>query len=247
MWFPGASNSPCGVTIDLQGLDSIDLGADKSTVSVGPGATWDAVYATLDPLGLSVAGGRIAGVGVGGLTLGGGISYFGPRYGWTCNTASGFEVVLANGTIVEANEAQNADLFQGLRGGSNNFGVVTRIDLVTFDQGLLWSASIYNPISTIDDQAKIFAKLAAAENYDENASFITGFGYSQSQGLTIIDNELVYTKPVENPSYYEEFLSLPSLFSSSSLVNMTTLAQQGATLLPPGVAQCVTPFPTPPH
>lgn len=237
MWFPGASNSPGGVTIDLQGLDSIDLSADHSTVSIGVGATWDSVYAKLDPFGLSVAGGRVAGVGVGGLTLGGGISFFGPRYGWTCDTVSAFEVVLADGSIVEANDEKNSDLFHGLRGGSSNFGIVTRIDLKAFDQGRLWSASIYNPISTIDDQIKIFAKLTAPENYDEYASFITGFGYSQSQGLTVIDNELVYTKPVESPTYYEDFMSLPSIYNSSSITNMTTLAQQGAKFLPPGVAR----------
>lgn len=237
MWFPGASNSPGGVTIDLRGLNSINLSEDRSTVSVGVGATWDTVYTRLDPLGLSVAGGRVAGVGVGGLTLGGGISFFGPRYGWTCDTVSTFEVVLADGSIVEANEEQNLDLFQGLRGGSNNFGIVTRIDLKMFDQGRLWSASIYNPISTIDDQIKIFANLVAAENYDKYASFITGFGYSQSQGLTIIDNELVYTKPVEAPAYYQDLMSLPSIYSSSSMTNMSTLAQQGAKFLPPGVVR----------
>ncbi|KAI1211125.1 putative oxidoreductase [Annulohypoxylon truncatum] len=238
MWFVGASNAPSGVTVDLRGLDSIDLSADNSTISVGVGATWDAVYGKLDPLGLSVAGGRVAGVGVGGLTIGGGISYFGPRYGWTCNTASAFEVVLADGSVVEANEEQNSDLFHGLRGGSNNFGIVTRIDLNTFSQGPIWYSSTYNPLSTIDDQIKIFAKNVVAENYDENASFITGFGYSQSKGLTVINNELAYTKPAESPpSFYQEFLSLPSIYNSSSVTNATALSQNVALLLPPGVAR----------
>ncbi|RYP84556.1 hypothetical protein DL769_001144 [Monosporascus sp. CRB-8-3] len=237
LWVPGASNAPGGVTIDLRGLDSIELSADNSTASVGVGATWDAVYAKLDPLGLSVAGGRIAGVGVGGLTLGGGISHFGPRHGWTCDTATAFEVVLADGSIVEADGQQNSDLFHGLRGGSNNFGIVTRIDLKTFEQGLVWNSTTYHPISTIDDHVKIFANISAAENYDENASFITGFGYSQSQGLTVINNVLVYTKPVENPPYYQEFLSLPTIYNSSAILNVTTLSQQGARLLPPGMAR----------
>lgn len=237
MWIPGASNAPDGVTVDLRGLDSIELSADNSTASVGVGATWDAVYAKLDPLGLSVAGGRIGGVGVGGLTLGGGISHFGPRHGWTCDTATAFEVVLADGSIVKADEEQNSDLFRGLRGGLNNFGIVTRIDFKTFEQGLVWHATTYNPLSTIDEQLKTFTDITTADNYDENASFITGFGYSQSKKLTIITNELVYTKPVENPPYYQEFLSLPSVYNSSAIVNMTTLSQQGARLLPPGVAR----------
>ncbi|KAI1840800.1 hypothetical protein JX266_013007 [Neoarthrinium moseri] len=237
MCFPGASNEPGGVTVDLRGLDSIDLSQDRSVVSVGPGSTWDAVYAKLDPLGLSVTGGRVAGVGVGGLTLGGGISFFGPRYGWTCDTVTAFEVVLADGSIVEANESVNQDLLQGLRGGSNNFGVVTRIDLATFDQGPVWSASLYNPVSTIDDVARIVTNLVAPANYDENASFIVGFGYSQTGGLTVINNQLVYTKPVEDPPYYQELLNLPSIMKTSSIVDMTTLSRQQAQLLPPVAAR----------
>ncbi|KAG8162865.1 hypothetical protein KVR01_007343 [Diaporthe batatas] len=235
MWVPGASNSPDGVTVDLANLNSIDVNTEALTVSVGPAATWDAVFAKLDPLGFSAVGGRVAGVGVGGLTLGGGLSHFGPRYGWTCDTVTAFEVVLADGSIIEANETHNKDLFRGLRGGSNNFGIVTRIDLKIFEQGPVWAATIYSPLSTIDDQIEIFAGLSAAENYDENASFITGFGYSQSRNLTVITNDLVYTKAVENPQYYKGFLDQPSIYSSSSLTNMTALSQQQASYLPPGV------------
>jgi FAD/FMN-containing dehydrogenase len=235
MWIPGASNSPGGVTIDLANLNSINVNTDASTVSVGPAATWDAVFAKLDPLGFSVTGGRVGGVGVGGLTLGGGLSHFGPRYGWTCDTVTSFEIVLADGSIVKADKTTNADLFRGLRGGSNNFGVVTRIDLKIFEQGPVWAATIYSPLATIDDQIKIFARLVAPENYDENASFITGFGYSQPQNLSVITNDLVYTRAVENPEYYEAFLDQPSIYNTSSLTNMTALSQQQANYLPPGV------------
>ncbi|KAJ0123761.1 hypothetical protein J7T55_012230 [Diaporthe amygdali] len=237
MWNPGASNAPDGVTVDLSRLNSIDVNARDSTVSLGPAASWDAVFAKLEPLGLGVAGGRIAGVGVGGLTLGGGLSHFSPRYGWTCDTATAFEIVLADGSIVEASEVQNKDLFRGLRGGANNFGIVTRVDLRTFKQGPVWAATIYSPLSTVDDQIKIFANLLAAEDYDENASFFTGFGYSQTNKMTVVVNNLVYTKAVENPSYYQGFLDQPSIYSSSSLTNMTALTQQQASFLPPGMSR----------
>lgn len=234
MWCPGASNSPGGVTVDLAGLNSIEVNAGDSTVSAGPAATWDAVYAKLDPLGLSVAGGRVAGVGVGGYTLGGGISHFGPRYGWTCDNVTAFEVVLADSSVVEANKSQNADLFRGLRGGGNNFGIVTRVDLKTFEQGLVWAGTIYSPLSTADDQIRIFAELSAAENYDENASFFTGFGYSKPKNMTVVTNDLVYTKAVENPPYYKGFLDQPSIYSASSLTNMAALSQAKTIYLPPG-------------
>lgn len=56
----GASNIQGGVVIDLSALNAIDLVTDRSTVSVGVGASWDLVYEKLDPLGLSVNGGRAA-------------------------------------------------------------------------------------------------------------------------------------------------------------------------------------------
>jgi FAD/FMN-containing dehydrogenase len=52
-------------------LNMVVLSEDRSTAAIGPGNTWYDVYKVLDPLGVSVVGGREAGVGVGGLTLGG--------------------------------------------------------------------------------------------------------------------------------------------------------------------------------
>lgn len=69
---PGWStlNEP-GILIDLQKLSDITVSDDKKIASVGPGARWINVYEALDPYGVSVIGGRIPGVGVGGLILGG--------------------------------------------------------------------------------------------------------------------------------------------------------------------------------
>lgn len=62
----------------LRALNSISVSEDRSLASIGVGTTWDAVYAHLDPLGL----------GVGGLSLAGGISYTSPRYGFTCDSVA---------------------------------------------------------------------------------------------------------------------------------------------------------------
>ena len=88
----GFANINAGVTIDMSKLSSVSVTADHTVASVGAGATWLDVYVFLDPLGLQVAGGRNGAVGIGGLTLGGGISYFAPRVGWTCDTVVNFEV-----------------------------------------------------------------------------------------------------------------------------------------------------------
>lgn len=67
----GASNVEGGVTIDLARLNSFELSEDRKTARIGAGARWGKVYTMLDPLGLTVSGGRVSGVGVGGFLLGG--------------------------------------------------------------------------------------------------------------------------------------------------------------------------------
>ena len=69
--FKGASNIDSGITIDLKNLKQVAVSADRSFTKVGAGNHWADVYSRLDPLGLSVVGGRVADIGVGGLTLGG--------------------------------------------------------------------------------------------------------------------------------------------------------------------------------
>jgi FAD/FMN-containing dehydrogenase len=158
--------------------------------------------------------------------LGGGISYFSPRYGWTCDSATGFEVVLASGSIIEANSQNHPQLASALRGGGNNFGIVTRIDFKTFSQGLVWSASSYHPLSTVEDQIREFVDIASADHFDEYASFLITFGYAVAQGLAAVANNLVYTK-VDNttttPKVYQGLLSLPTLVSSVNVTSTTAL------------------------
>ena len=67
----GFSNADAGVTIDLVRMAGVELSKDKKSVKVGAGAQWLDVYSTLEKDGLSVVGGRVSDVGVGGLTLGG--------------------------------------------------------------------------------------------------------------------------------------------------------------------------------
>jgi len=76
--------------------NTVSINADHTIASIGRGAKWLDVYRYLDEFGLSVAGGRNGDVGVGGLTLGGGISYCGPRVGWACDNIINFEACSYN-------------------------------------------------------------------------------------------------------------------------------------------------------
>ena len=81
---------------------------------------------------------KVAAIGVGGLTLGGGISFFSNQYGWACDNVASYEVVTASGIIVTASPTSFSDLYWALRGGGNNFGIVTKFNLNTISQGQMW-------------------------------------------------------------------------------------------------------------
>lgn len=115
-----------GVRIDLGALADITI--EGTRVRVGGGATWGAVAAALHPEGLAISSGDTASVGVGGLTLGGGIGWMVRAWGLAIDQLVGAQIVTAGGDVVEASADRNPDLFWALRGGGGNFGVVTRFD-----------------------------------------------------------------------------------------------------------------------
>lgn len=222
----GASNIQRGVTIDLRGLNNIELSENQSIVSLGVGASWGNVYSQLDHFNLSVTGGRAFGVGIGGLSIGGGISYFGPRYGWTCDMVTNYILVLANGSIVNANQEENSDLLWALRGGTNNFGIVTRVDLQTFKQGDIWGGVVYHALSTINEQIVALSEFNTPATYDEYSSLISSFGYSGADGVSIIVNNMENTQGVADPPVFQQLSSIPSLESTMRITNMTDLSTE---------------------
>ncbi|EME84571.1 uncharacterized protein MYCFIDRAFT_134411, partial [Pseudocercospora fijiensis CIRAD86] len=231
--FQGASNIDRGVTILLKELDALELDRDAGIVKVGTGSLWIDVYEYLTPRKLSVVGGRVTGIGVGGLVLGGGISFFSGRYGWACDGVRNFEVVVASGEILQVNQDSYPDLYWSLRGGGNNFGIVTRMDLEVFEQGDLWGGSITLPWTVKDeviDALYDFGRRQSSENeeVDVDASVWAAFGYTQQpQPGKFISIEPVYAKPVENPVVFENFTKLkPVLMSTAKIRNLTDISKE---------------------
>lgn len=234
----GSANIDDGVTIDMTSIGSVDLNRAETVVSVGAGARWSAVYQALDAVGVGVAGGRVADVGVGGLVTGGGLSYHAPRYGFVCDQVVNYEIVLANGTAVNANAKTNSDLWFALKGGSNNFGVVTRFDLKTFPQGKLWGGSIYNPIDTLPAQIQAFVEFNNASNYDINAAMINGYSFTSRISSWTAVNLLVYTKREVNPRVLRPFTDIkPQLGNTMRLTNLSDVTSEQVQNAPGGLRQ----------
>lgn len=131
-----------GPLIATQDLNHVLLDVEEGVVRLGPGNRNDDIAQALDGTGWTVASGRIGNVGAGGLILGGGLSYMSAQYGWTVSTVTEYEIVLANGTITTASATKNPDLFVALKGGGNNFGVVTSYTLRAFPQGKIWGGNL---------------------------------------------------------------------------------------------------------
>ncbi|KAM0332156.1 hypothetical protein ACHAQA_002430 [Verticillium albo-atrum] len=125
----GASNIDDGIAVILDDLNEVVISDDRTYVSLGGGALWHDAYVKTNGSGVAFPGGRCPGTGVGGVTLGGGYSWFTGELGFVSDSMVNFEIVLSSGDIVNANAEENKDLFLALHGGNNNFGVVTRFDM----------------------------------------------------------------------------------------------------------------------
>lgn len=238
--FYGASNINGGVTIDLVNLNQITVSSDKTQTSIGPGNRWLDVYSYLQPKGLTVIGGRVSDIGVGGLTLGGGISFFSGRYGWACDNVNNYEVVFADGTIRDVSYTTYPDLYFALRGGGNNFGIVTRFDLVTFPQGDLWAGSetfLYDNVTSAGlDNA--FYNMNINGPSDPYAAVILAYAYVQSIDTYVIASDLQYGKPVANPPILQNFTAVPGAIASTlRITNLTGLTVEFNNSNPGGFRQ----------
>jgi FAD/FMN-containing dehydrogenase len=112
-----------GIVIDLAPMSSVRV--DGGVATAGGGARLGGVYDALDAHGLTIPAGCGPTVGIGGLTLGGGLGILGRRHGLTCDHLLRADVVLADGRLVTCDEREQEDLFWALRGAGGGFGVVT--------------------------------------------------------------------------------------------------------------------------
>ncbi|KAI5458333.1 hypothetical protein BGZ63DRAFT_515057 [Mariannaea sp. PMI_226] len=193
--FAGASNIDGGITISFENLNSITLSSDKKTASIQPGNTWQTIYTQLAKSNLAVIGGRVSKIGIGGLTTGGGISFFSSIYGFACDNVASYEVVTASGLIVTASPTQYSDLYWALRGGGPNFGLVTKfnVDTIPMPGGLMWGGSKIYLESSFPDVAKAFSNLVANSPKDPRAG--QWVAWLKNQGAKLAATELWYTEP----------------------------------------------------
>jgi FAD/FMN-containing dehydrogenase len=164
-----------GIVIDLSRMKGVRVDAAARTVRVGAGSLWAEVDHATHPFGLAVPAGFISSTGVAGLTLGGGIGYLTRQYGLTIDNLVSADVVLADGTIVTADEDSHPDLFWALRGGGGNFGVVTSFEFRAHPVRTVYAGPTFWPLEQTEDVMKAYREfiLTAPEYVNGFFAFLT--------------------------------------------------------------------------
>ncbi|KAH0585598.1 hypothetical protein H2248_008828 [Termitomyces sp. 'cryptogamus'] len=218
---PGFSSTN-GIQISMKPFSEVTYDAESQTVVIGAGLIWDDVYAALAPYGVSVVGGRVTGVGVAGFILGGGYSWLTNQHGLTIDTVLAFELVKPNGDIVNVTEASDPNLFFGLKGGMNNFGIVTRFTLKTFPQGQVWAGSITYTFDRIPSVAAATAKFSSTVT-DPKAVIITTYNFLLGQpGILQL---IFYDGPEPPAGIFDDFLAIPHLTNDVSTRDFTSFVK----------------------
>jgi FAD/FMN-containing dehydrogenase len=125
----GQATNDGGLVIDLAHFNTVTLldGAQR-LARVGAGAHWGDVAKALAQHDLAISSGDTNQVGVGGLTLGGGIGWMVRTHGLTIDSLRAAEIITADGRVLRVSAEEHPDLFWAIRGGGGNFGVVTTFD-----------------------------------------------------------------------------------------------------------------------
>jgi FAD/FMN-containing dehydrogenase len=164
----GHSVSEGGIVLDLSEMTALDLDLEGRTAWAQTGLTAGAYTTAVGAHGLATGFGDTASVGIGGLTLGGGVGFLVRRHGLTIDNLLAAEVVTADGRALQVDAETHPDRFWAIRGGGGNFGVATRFRYRLHELPLIVGGMLLLPGSA----EAIEALVATAEAAPEELSLI---------------------------------------------------------------------------
>ncbi|CBX97956.1 hypothetical protein IAQ61_000864 [Plenodomus lingam] len=201
-----------GVLITMTDIVGATYDAQNHVAYVKPGGEWNDVISDLEPSGVTIAGGRLGLVGVGGLLLGGGLSFLSAQEGLAADNIIGWETVMANGSIVNVDAKAHPDLAQAMRGGGSQFGIVTKFTVNVHPIGDVWGGSCaYDP--TQDD--KLYAALHQYAGNGSAADPKSGIIFTDLVAAAGVTTKIIYyfydgpTRPTSGP--FADFFKIPGL------------------------------------
>jgi FAD/FMN-containing dehydrogenase len=197
----GHGTSEGGIVLDLSEMNAVDVDADARTAWAQTGVRASDYTKATGEYGLATGLGDAPTVGVGGLTLAGGIGFLVRKNGLTIDDVLGAEVVTADGELLEVDAENHPDLFWALRGGGGNFGVATRLLFKLHEIDQVVGGLLILPASA----EVITGLLAAAEAAPEELSIIANIAKApplpfvppEHHGKPIVMALMVYAGDVE--------------------------------------------------
>jgi FAD/FMN-containing dehydrogenase len=197
----GHSTTNGGIVLDLSEMKNLEIDVEGRTAWAETGLTAGEYTAAAGAHGLATGFGDTGSVGIGGITLGGGVGYLVRKHGLTIDDLISAEVVTADGELLRVDAERHPDLFWAIRGGGGNFGVATRFQFRLHEAGTIVAGMMILP-ATPDVIASFVSEAEAApEELSTIANVMVAppmpFVPAEVHGRLIIMAMLVYAGEVE--------------------------------------------------
>jgi hypothetical protein len=198
----GHSVAEGGIVLDLADMRALDIDPSERTAWVETGLTAGEYTTAAAAHGLATGFGDTGSVGIGGITLAGGVGYLVRKHGLTVDNLLAAELVTADGQLLSVDAETNPDLFWAIRGGGGNFGVATRFKFRLHEVGTVTGGMLILPATP----ESIAGFMAAAEAAPEELSGIANvmvappmpFLPAEAHGQLVIMALLVHAGPVSD-------------------------------------------------
>ena len=148
--------------IDLSGWKSAEVDPIAKTVRAQPGLTSGELNRATMEHGLAVPTGKISSVGIGGMTVGGGIGWLARKHGLAIDHLRSVEIVTGDGEIRTASEYENPDLFWGVRGAGATLGVVTSFEFDLVPVGTVLAGFVAYPLELAPQVIQAYRALTSS-------------------------------------------------------------------------------------
>ncbi len=201
----GLSSNNGGLVIDLKLMSSVEIIDEQAhTVRIGGGAKWLAIAKELATHNLAISSGDTTTVGVGGLTLGGGMGWMVRGHGLTIDNLVAAEIVTADGKALRLSEQENPELFWAIRGGGGGFGVVTSFEIRAYPNKGIFGGLIAYPVEKRETILRNWASYmrTAPEELNSTIMLFPGFGPGATPQVMLLvcyagDDETVAQKAIQ--------------------------------------------------
>lgn len=185
----GQATNTGGLVLDLSAFNQVEIiDQERRLVRLGVGAHWGEAAKALAAHDLAISSGDTNQVGVGGLTLGGGIGWMVRTYGLTIDSLHAAEIITADGRVLRVSETEHPDLFWAIRGGGGNFGVITSFDFYAQPCKAIIGGSVNYDVAEAERvlTAWTSAMREAPEELNSTIVLFSGFGPQMPPRVSVL-------------------------------------------------------------